>query len=215
MVELSDELVPRDLNSDDDYANAITILLGQVINQCFGEDTSSVDRLLYLENRLEVWNASIPHSFTPIVNHDSVGHDQRPFPFMGTLHGWHGMWIALMNLNSILLINIYIAASIQYYQTAMIILALARPKFQTNRTTDNMRYVTELTRNLENRSSEICALALSSESQAVWVNSFGPIAFCKSYTCAHMYSHPPVLNSSYRRLLASRRTQIESHHPWR
>ncbi|KAJ5222609.1 uncharacterized protein N7469_008849 [Penicillium citrinum] len=162
MVELPDELVPKDLDSDDDYANAITILLGQVINQCFGEDTSSVDRLLYLENRLEVWKASIPHSFTPIVNHDSVGHYQRPFPFMGTLHGWH-------------------AASIQYYQTAMIILALARPKFQTNKTTDNMRYVTELTRNLENRSSEICALALSSESQAVWVNSFGPIAFCGSW----------------------------------
>lgn len=50
---------------------------------------------------------------------------------------------------------------------------------------DNMRQVTELNRDLENRSSEICALALSSESQAVWINAFGPIAFCKSQVQMH------------------------------
>lgn len=43
---------------------------------------------------------------------------------------------------------------------------------------ENIRHLSRLTRDLENRTSEICALALSSESQAVWINAFGPIAFC-------------------------------------
>jgi hypothetical protein len=76
--------------------------------------------------------------------------------------------------------TIYIAAAIQYYQTAMIILRLAKPSQQAISVIDNLKQVTELNRELESRSTEICALALSSESQAVWINSFGPIAFCKS-----------------------------------
>lgn len=61
----------------------------------------------------------------------------------------------------------------------MIILALSRPKEEANTAMDNMKQTTKLTRDLERRSSKICALALSSESQGVWINSFGPIAFCK------------------------------------
>lgn len=75
----------------------------------------------------------------------------------------------------------------------MIILALAKPKWQANTTMDNMRQVTELNLDLENRSSEICALALSSESQAVWINAFGPIAFCKSQVQVHVTAAAEVL----------------------
>lgn len=69
----------------------------------------------------------------------------------------------------------------------MIILRLAKPSQQAISVMDNLRQVTELTRELESRSSDICALALSSESQAVWINSFGPIAFCKSRTADRTY----------------------------
>lgn len=71
-------------------------------------------------------------------------------------------------------------AALQYYQTAMIILELAKPQRQGTTTIENIRQMTDLTRDLEYRASEICALALSSDSQAVWINAFGPISFCKS-----------------------------------
>jgi hypothetical protein len=66
----------------------------------------------------------------------------------------------------------------------MIIVQLAEPKNQMN-TTENIKQITELTRDLETRASEICALALSSDSQAVWINAFGPIAFCKLFSTSH------------------------------
>ncbi|OQE22322.1 hypothetical protein PENSTE_c010G03833 [Penicillium steckii] len=161
MIELSDDQIPKDLVFDDDYANAITILLGQVINVGFSKAVHKVsaERFSSLGKKLEAWKASLPDSFMPIVNDDSVDRSKRPFPFMGTLHGWH-------------------AASIQYYQAAMMILADSEQKMQENEVGDRCAYLNTLSENLSNRSSEICALALSSDSQAVWVNSFGPIAFC-------------------------------------
>ncbi|KAJ5128486.1 hypothetical protein N7448_002206, partial [Penicillium atrosanguineum] len=154
MIELSDDHLPRNLEADDDYANYITVLLGQIINQCFG-NADHVDLLEWsaLRKRIIDWRHSLPASFTPIpVNKEGN------FEFAGTLCGWH-------------------AAALQYFQTAFIILELAKPKGQMT-TTENMKQITNLTRELETRASEICALALSSDSQAVWINAFGPIAFC-------------------------------------
>lgn len=60
----------------------------------------------------------------------------------------------------------------------MIILLIARPNDQASSIMDKMAHMVNISKDLEDRASEICALALSSESEAVWVNSFGPIAFC-------------------------------------
>lgn len=62
----------------------------------------------------------------------------------------------------------------------MIILELAKvpPQAGTGTALQNLDQIADLTRALECRASKICALALSSDSQAVWINSFGPIAFC-------------------------------------
>ncbi|KAJ5814711.1 hypothetical protein N7474_006488 [Penicillium riverlandense] len=159
MIELSDEHYPK-LENDDDYANYVTVLLGQVINQCFGNDVDPLElsRWNSLEQNLETWKNCLPTSFAPIIVKlpNEVG---SAFPFIGALHPWH-------------------VAAWQYYQTAMIVLLLARPQLQNNTKMENIRHLSGLTRDLENRTSEICALALSSESQAVWINAFGPIAFC-------------------------------------
>lgn len=101
MIELSDEHIPRNPDTDDDYANVVTILLGQVINNCFGADSSPMDQLLLLENSLEIWKDRLPSSFTPILNCDLVESKERAFPFMGTLHGWHGTSIDSIVLNSL------------------------------------------------------------------------------------------------------------------
>lgn len=75
------------------------------------------------------------------------------------------------------------------------ILADSEQKMQENEVGDRCAYLNTLSENLSNRSSEICALALSSDSQAVWVNSFGPIAFCKSPACGFGHSHQ--FNANY------------------
>lgn len=90
MIELSDEHAPANPDTDDEYANTITVLLGQIINQCFGDDVSPPERLLLFEYNLDNWICSLPPSFTSINNGTLVEKGEKAFPFMGTLHGWHG-----------------------------------------------------------------------------------------------------------------------------
>ncbi|KAJ6140500.1 hypothetical protein N7470_010296 [Penicillium chermesinum] len=163
MIDLSDEHLPQELEFDDDYANHITVRLGQVINKCFSDDLHPFEISIYdaLKHNLKTWYDRLPASFTPITMKasDSSPGSDTGFPFIGTLHGWH-------------------AAARQYYQTAMIILLVAKPNDQEASIRDKMTHMLTVAKELEDRASEICALALSSDSEAVWVNSFGPIAFC-------------------------------------
>ncbi|KAJ5090462.1 hypothetical protein N7532_009146 [Penicillium argentinense] len=163
MIELTDDHFAKTRKSDDEEANAVTVLLGQTINLCFDEKPLDVDRWMSLNRSLGDWEKSLPGSFEPITDMILPRAESRPdaFPLYGTLHGWH-------------------AAARQYYKTASMILLLATPPESSTATTaiGNMRQFANLTLALELSSSEICALALSSESEAVWVNSFGPIAFC-------------------------------------
>ena len=86
MIELSDDHLPRNLEVDDDYANYITVLLGQIINRCFG-NADPIDLLKWsaLRKRIMDWRHSLPASFTPILV-NKVG----SFEFSGTMYDWHG-----------------------------------------------------------------------------------------------------------------------------
>ena len=77
-------------------------------------------------------------------------------------------------------LNCTVAAALQYFQIACIILDLAKPKGKMT-ASENMKQITNYTRGLEMRASKICSLALSSDSQAVRINAFGPIPFCRFY----------------------------------
>lgn len=71
------------------------------------------------------------------------------------------------------------AATLQYFHTAMIILLLGEPTLQPQTALQNIRRVIPFTNELANHANQVCSLALSSDCAAVWINSFGPIAFCK------------------------------------
>lgn len=60
----------------------------------------------------------------------------------------------------------------------MTILCLAEPIFESINTLKNIERVKSLEARLEYHAIQICALAVSSNSAAVWVNAFGPISFC-------------------------------------
>lgn len=61
------------------------------------------------------------------------------------------------------------------------ILWLAQPAAQPLKALQRINDMECLRRKLEYHATEICALAISSDSAPVWVNAFGPIAFCKSF----------------------------------
>lgn len=90
MIDLSDEHLPQELAFDDDYANHVTVLLGQVINRCFTDDLHPFDASTCdaLENSLQTWLGCLPTSFARITMKTSNG-DEHGFPFISTLHGWH------------------------------------------------------------------------------------------------------------------------------
>ncbi|KAJ5606442.1 hypothetical protein N7510_009223 [Penicillium lagena] len=92
MIELLDEHSPK-LENDDDFANYVTVLLGQVINQCFGNDADPLElsRWNSLKQDLDTWKDRLPTSFAPIIVKlpDKMG---RAFPFIGTLYPWHGTY---------------------------------------------------------------------------------------------------------------------------
>jgi hypothetical protein len=60
------------------------------------------------------------------------------------------------------------------------ILWLAQPATQPLNALQRIEDMEGLRRRLEYHAIEICALAISSDSAPVWVNAFGPIAFCES-----------------------------------
>lgn len=61
----------------------------------------------------------------------------------------------------------------------MSILWLAEPLPQPLNTLQRLNNMNALRQKLDHHATEVCALVLTSDSAPVWVNAFGPIAFCK------------------------------------
>ncbi|KAL2871727.1 Zn(II)2Cys6 transcription factor [Aspergillus lucknowensis] len=159
MIALSDQHLPPEPAGDADFANSITFLLGKVINRCFSIESPALDHFEWetIKADLDHWKASLPPSFGPIHTPDL--RKQSHFPSLWTLRCWH-------------------ASSLHYYHTAMSILWLAEPATQPLNALQRMGQVDNLRRKLEYHATEVCALAFTSDSAPVWVNAFGPIAFC-------------------------------------
>lgn len=172
MIELSDEHLPRDLEFDDDYANYVTVLLGQVINCCLDENATLLEmsQWSHLHHSLEEWRACLPASFEPLTLASNFKPNHGLF-HIWAVHGWHGTQRDLYKSTTD-----KVAAALQYYHTAMTILLLAKPQSQT--AIGRIDQLASLTREIEDHATRLCALALTSECQSVWVNAFGPIAFC-------------------------------------
>ena len=60
----------------------------------------------------------------------------------------------------------------------MVILWLAEPLSQTLNTLQHIERMKSIECKLEYHAIQVCALAISSNLGAVWVNAFGPISFC-------------------------------------
>ncbi|KAJ5985093.1 hypothetical protein N7522_012289 [Penicillium canescens] len=159
MITLSGQNAPPEPTDDLDFANSITFLLGKIINRCLSIDSPALGLLEWEAMKADIdnWKSSLPPSFEVI---ETPGlRMQSSFPSIWTLRSWH-------------------VSTLHYYHTAMGILWLAKPAAQPFNALQRIDDVESLRRKLEYHATEICALAFSSESAPVWVNAFGPIAFC-------------------------------------
>ncbi|GKZ18227.1 hypothetical protein AbraIFM66951_000400 [Aspergillus brasiliensis] len=162
MITLSDQDAPPQPTDDMDFANYITFLLGQVINRCLAVDSPPLGVLEWeaLKADLDQWKSALPPSFDAI---ETPGlRLQSNFPSRWTLRSWH-------------------VSTLHYYHTAMGILWLAQPAARPLKALQRIDDVDCLRRKLDYHATEICALAISSESAPVWVNAFGPVAFCGTW----------------------------------
>lgn len=177
MIQLPDEPLPTSTESDDDLANRITYLLGKVMNRCLLRDAVPLGQFEWncLRDQLEDWGTSLSSSFDPILTPHLL--PNSGFPSMWTTSGWHGTDPFYSYPLDLLIVA---AAGLQYYHTAMIILWLAEPCPSSVNTLQHIERINTLESKLAHHATIVCALALSSKSAPVWVNSFGPIAFCKT-----------------------------------
>lgn len=178
MIDLSTvQSPPQTPLSDSDFANYVTFLLGKIINRCLREDSPCMDLLEwnYLKQELQNWKESLPTSFEPIRT--SGLEKQSKLTFLWTLADWHGMPPGHFFYSSLLL-TVQVS-SLHYYHTAMSILWLAEPVVKPSNILRRAEDHKTLHHRLKYHATEVCSLAVSSDSAPVWVNAFGPIAFCK------------------------------------
>ncbi|KAJ5926228.1 hypothetical protein N7516_008001 [Penicillium verrucosum] len=162
MITLSDQNAPPEPTEDADFANHVTFLLGKVINRCLSVDSQALTALEWedMKANLDKWKSSLPSSFDTIQT-PGLG-KKSSFPSIWALRSWH-------------------VSTLHYYHTAMGIMWLAQPAVQPLKALQRINEMECLRRKLEYHATEICALALSSDSEPVWVNAFGPIAFCSPW----------------------------------
>lgn len=185
MIELNDPHPPLETNCEDNFANHITYILGRIINCCLQQQGIALGRSEWasLKEELDNWMTSLPSSFQPIATPRIYG--ESSFPSLWNTSKWHSM--CTRPARSIIYFLIEPASSLQYYHIGMTILCLAEPISEPTNTLQHIGRMKSLEGKLEYHAVQVSALAVSSNSAAVWVNAFGPISFCIS-TCGVILS---------------------------
>ncbi|KAK1639939.1 hypothetical protein BDP81DRAFT_391975 [Colletotrichum phormii] len=174
-------------STDHDRLNAVTLILGRIINACFidsGSNSVTDGSWSDLFQLLCEWRKGLPTRFEPFSTVD------------------RGLGLALP---SIWLLRDHHAATLHYQLVAITILCIhANPQQLSDlQSTLDDRVSTQDTRNniLELLTLDVCGVAFTANTPSVQVNAFGPIAFCARFIRAEASRQELI-----RRLLACKRT---------
>ncbi|KAL0783075.1 hypothetical protein CaCOL14_000981 [Colletotrichum acutatum] len=165
--------------TDQDCLNAITLILGRIINTCVaGSDPVAGDSWSNLSHLLFEWRESLPSRFEPFSTVE------------------RGLGLALP---SIWLLRDHHAAALHYQLVAATILCFhANPhQLSSLQSTLHDRLGPQDTKDdiLEYLALDVCGVAFTANTPSVQVNAFGPIAFCESVEpglyvhLSHIYPH--------------------------
>ncbi|KAI0013781.1 hypothetical protein F4779DRAFT_293015 [Xylariaceae sp. FL0662B] len=154
--------------TDDDHLNAITLILGRIINATIGPSTDipgeAWNTLLAL---VRVWLSNLPPHFQPF--------SRAPVPL-------------LSNLPSVRMLQDCHAAAWHYYLVSLCMLTMGA---SSSGQLDQLRSLplgirgngADQTKEelLNHLALEICGIAFTSNKPAVLVNAFGPMSFCARF----------------------------------
>lgn len=156
--------------TDEDQLNIVTLILGQACNTAFGDN--SLEMRAEVGNLLDRWRCLLPKHFQTTHNSTTGNDPTSIFPTIYMLHDSH-------------------VAAAQYGIVAESVLTSAKASSDL---------VRDSHRRLESLAMRLCGLAFTADTDAVLVNSFGPISFC----CRFLKS-PPLQNELVRRLIGVRK----------
>ncbi|KAG8673348.1 hypothetical protein FPOAC2_06791 [Fusarium poae] len=160
--------------SDQDYLNSITLILGKTINMTYGQDTDNM-HWKHLTESLRSWRRACPDHTRPFSREVITSH---LFPAAWFLQPYH-------------------AAILHYHLVTMTFVCL-RGQLEALEDLDTLNIEAGSKEQiLENFAREICGIAFTAKVPSVLVNAFGPIAFC-----ARFIRQEPMQQEVIRQLLA-------------
>ncbi|KAK1986230.1 hypothetical protein LZ30DRAFT_706158 [Colletotrichum cereale] len=176
--------LPTRHDTDEDHLNAVSLILGRIVNACFsGAVTEGAWTLL--SGMLQDWRSRLPPRFAPFAKSD------------------RGLGLALP---SIWMLRDCHAAALHYRLVSITLLCYHAPPERLpdlRALLDDDHTKTSITGRdvAEALALDVCGVAFTTDAPAVQVNAFGPIAFCARFLRAE-----PARQELVRRLLACRRT---------
>ncbi|CAG9944725.1 unnamed protein product [Clonostachys rosea f. rosea IK726] len=174
--------------TDPDYLNSISLILGKIINIAFQRPLTEEEWEAAFSMTRE-WIKARPDRLGPFSRRPAIVGTPNPLPSLYFLHESHG------------------SSTMHYYYVTLTILALHLPdtqRLERLKAIDAFpRDNTLLTKQqfLHNIALDICGIAFSSKIPTVLVNAFGPIAYC-----ARLINDEPARQELKRQLLACKKT---------
>lgn len=173
--------------TDPDYLNSISLILGKIINIAFQRPLTEEEWEAAFSMTRE-WIKARPDRLGPFSRRPAIVGTPNPLPSLYFLHESHG-------------------STMHYYYVTLTILALHLPDTQR---LDRLKAIDAFPRDntlltkqqfLHNIALDICGIAFSSKIPTVLVNAFGPMAYC-----ARLINDEPARQELKRQLLACKKT---------
>ncbi|KAK7213752.1 hypothetical protein V2G26_020930 [Clonostachys chloroleuca] len=173
--------------TDPDYLNSISLILGKIINIAFQRPLTEEEWEAAFSMTHE-WIKARPDRLGPFSRRPAIVGTPSPLPSLYFLHESHG-------------------STMHYYLVTLTILALHLPDGQR---LDRLKAIDAFPRDnaplskqqfVHNIALDICGIAFSSKIPTVLVNAFGPMAYC-----ARLINDEPARQELKRQLLACKKT---------
>ncbi|KAH7151673.1 hypothetical protein B0J13DRAFT_246189 [Dactylonectria estremocensis] len=153
-----------DHDSDQDYLNSITLILGRIINIAF-DHSFSVDEWKNTLELVRQWSLTCPRRLRPFSSQPGGPGTNDLFPRAWFLQPCH-------------------ASVMHYYFTTLVVLIVhsSTEGFQDLQSLDLHEYDLKAKEDLlEAMAMEICGIAFTKKTPSVVVNAFGPMSYCSKF----------------------------------
>ncbi|KAF6810567.1 phytanoyl- dioxygenase [Colletotrichum sojae] len=157
-IDLKQMPLPTIHDTDHSYLNTVSLILGQIVNECFtGRVTEKARDFLF--STLQNWLECLPSRFKPFSKEE------------------RGLGLALP---SIWMLQDCHAAALHYQLVCMTVLCTHATPVQLTRLKyfDLLNEADTREAMLDRLALDVCGVAFTANVPAVLVNSFGPIAYC-------------------------------------